>query len=670
MTSVFGTVLVANRGEIAIRVMRTLRRLGIRSVAIFSEADRDALHVALADEAILVGPAEATRSYLDIERVVAAAVASGAQAVHPGYGFLSENADFAEAVERAGLVFIGPRPESIRAMGDKRAAKDAAAALGVPTVPGFHREGATTDEELAERAASIGFPVMIKPAAGGGGKGMRVVREAPEIMPALAAARREARSAFGDDSLLLEKYVPDARHVEVQVLGDGEGHVIHLGDRDCSLQRRHQKVIEEAPAPNLPDEIRARIHADAVALAGSIRYRGVGTVEFVVPAADPTTYFFLEMNTRLQVEHPVTEAVTGLDLVELQLEVAAGLGTPLSQDEVRVSGHAVEARIYAEDGHQGFLPASGTVLTYAEPPGVRVDSGITTGSVIGTFYDPLMLKVTASGADRTAAFDALHAALGATVVLGVANNIGVLRELAVDPNVREGSMTTELIAAKRFGEKPVPLDDHAAAAAALAWLEHDRAERPPSLWNSIGAWRVGGFAPVPAQFVDDAGQTYAVKIVGAGSERQVVLAEEKPRHASILPSPAGAHEVVVSLDGVARTYSVAFDCVGGEDVMWVGRGGDAWRLRRPRRDHQAAKSGSDTRGGEVVSPMPGTVIVVARSEGEAVRQGDVIAVVEVMKMEYSLAAPIDGVVSSLLVSKGMQVARGQLVATVSAEASA
>jgi acetyl-CoA/propionyl-CoA carboxylase biotin carboxyl carrier protein len=666
---VFSTVLVANRGEIAVRVMRTLRRLGIRSTAIFSEADREALHVALADEGMLVGPADAASSYLDIERVVAAAVASGAQAVHPGYGFLSENANFAEACERAGLVFIGPRSESIRAMGDKRAAKDAAAALGVPTIPGFHREGAT-DEEFADRAASIGFPVMIKPAAGGGGKGMRVVRDAAEVTTALASARREAMSAFGDDTLLLEKYIPHARHVEVQILGDGEGQVIHLGDRDCSLQRRHQKVIEEAPAPNLPDEVRARIHADAVALASSIRYRGVGTVEFVVEAGDPSNYFFLEVNTRLQVEHTVTETVTGLDLVELQLKVAAGLGIPLTQDELRVSGHAVEARIYAEDGHQGFLPASGTILAYTEPTGVRVDSGITAGSVIGTSYDPLMLKVIASGPDRTAAFDALHSALGATVVLGVAHNVGVLRELAVDPNVREGSMNTELIASLHLGEKPVPLDDHTAAAAALAWLEHDRAESPRSLWNSIGAWRVSGYAPVPAQFLDDAGQTYACKIIGAGSERQVVLREDKPRHASITTSAARAHEVVVSLAGVARTYSVAFDCAGGEDVIWVGRDGDAWRLHRPRRDHPAPKSGPGTGAGEVLSPMPGAVVVVGRSVGESVSQGDVIVVVEAMKMEYSLAAPIDGVVSSLLVSMGTQVARNQLVAIVSPEVSA
>ncbi len=665
----FSTVLVANRGEIAIRVMRTLRRLGIRSIAVFSEADREALHVAIADEGMLVGPADAGSSYLDIERVVEAAVASGAQAVHPGYGFLSENANFAEACERAGLAFIGPRSETIRAMGDKRAAKDAAAALGVPTVPGFHREGAT-DEEFADQAASIGFPVMIKPAAGGGGKGMKVVREAAEFMPALASARREAVSAFGDDALLLEKFIPDVRHVEVQILGDGEGQAIHLGDRDCSLQRRHQKVIEEAPAPNLPDEVRARIHADAVAIASSARYRGVGTVEFVVEVGDPSNYFFLEVNTRLQVEHPVTETVTGLDLVELQLQVAAGLGMPLTQDEVRVSGHAVEARIYAEDGHHGFLPASGTVLTYTEPPGVRVDSGITAGSVIGTWYDPLMLKVIASGPDRTAAFDALHSALGATVVLGVAHNIGVLRELAVDPNVREGSMTTGLIAKLHLGAKPVPLDDHTATAAALAWLERDRAQSPQSLWNSIGAWRVSGHAPVSAQFVDDAGQTYALKIIGAGSEREVALREDKPRHVSITPSAARVHEVVVSLDGVARTYSVAFDGAGGEDVMWVGRGGDAWRLHRPRRDHPALSSGSGTGGGEVLSPMPGTVVVVGRSVGESVSQGDVILVVESMKMEYSMAAPIDGVVSSLLVSMGTQVARNQVVAIVSPKVSA
>ncbi|HEY3409712.1 MAG TPA: biotin carboxylase N-terminal domain-containing protein, partial [Propionicimonas sp.] len=542
----FNTVLVANRGEIAIRIMRTLRRLGIRSIAIYSEADREALHLALADEAMLVGPADARRSYLDIERVVAAALASGAQAVHPGYGFLSENAEFAEACVRAGLVFIGPHSETIREMGDKRAAKEVAATAGVPIVPGFHGADAS-DEDLVRHVATIGYPVIIKPAAGGGGKGMRVVSAAHEVADALASAHREARSAFGDDTLLLERYVLNARHIEVQIIGDGAGDVVHLGDRDCSLQRRHQKVIEEAPAPLLPDATRARIHADAVAIAKSVNYRGVGTVEFVVDAGDPSTYYFLEMNTRLQVEHPVTEMVTGLDLVELQLRVAAGEGIPLTQEQVQVTGHAVEARIYAEDGHHGFLPASGTVLTYAEPPWVRIDSGITVGSVIGTSYDPLMLKVIAWGHDRTEAFDALDASLASTVVLGVAHNIGVLRELANEAIVREGTMTTGLIAALGLGDKSVPLDDHTAAAAALAWLEHDRANAPQSIWTAAGAWRVGGYAPITPPFVDDVGQTYMPTIVGAGSEQRVVVGDGEPQLAAITTSPATDQVVVVSL---------------------------------------------------------------------------------------------------------------------------
>jgi acetyl-CoA/propionyl-CoA carboxylase biotin carboxyl carrier protein len=662
----FSKVLVANRGEIAVRIMRTLHRLGIRSVAIFSEADRHALHVAVADEAMLVGPAEAGSSYLDIERVIAAAVASGAQAVHPGYGFLSENADFAEACERSGLVFIGPRSASIRVMGDKRAAKDAAAALGIPTVPGFHREGAT-DEELADQVALIGFPVMVKPAAGGGGKGMHVVREPSGVAPALASARREATSAFGNDALLVERYLPAARHVEVQIVGDGEGRAIHLGDRDCSLQRRHQKVIEEAPAPFLPDDARAHMRSDAVAVAKSVNYRGVGTVEFVVDAGDPSTYFFLEMNARLQVEHPVTERVTGLDLVELQLRVAAGEGLAITQDEVRIEGHAVEARIYAEDGHHGFLPASGTVLAYDVAPQVRVDSGITLGSVIGTWYDPLMLKVTAWGPDRTAALDALESALGATVVLGVAHNIGVLKELAGDRRVREGSMTTGLIAELRLGEKPASLDDHTVAAAALAWLGRDRASGPASVWRAVGAWRVGGVAPVCSEFVDDAGHTYTASITGPVGACQVDLGDGQPRGASMTPSPARTGHVVVSLADRARSYAVAFDDAGSEDVMWIGRGGDAWQLHRPRRDHAAPKAGLGIDGGEVLSPMPGAVVVVARSVGDVVLKGDVIVVVEAMKMEYSLAAPCDGIISSLPVALGGQVVRNQVVAVVSPE---
>ena len=665
----FTTVLVANRGEIAVRVLRTLRRMGVGSVAIFSDADREALHVSMADVAVHVGPADARSSYLSIERVVAAALQAGAQAIHPGYGFLSENADFAGACELAGIAFVGPRSENITAMGDKRAAKDAVAALGVPVVPGFHG-GGDSDLDLAAQVESIGFPVIIKPAAGGGGKGMHVVTEPSEVAAALASARREALSAFGDDSLLLERFVASARHVEVQVIGDGEGRVVHLGDRDCSLQRRHQKVIEEAPAPFLSDAVRDRMRSDAVAIAESVAYRGVGTVEFIVDADDPSSYFFLEMNTRLQVEHPVTEAVTGLDLVELQLRVAAGEGLPITQHDVQIEGNAVEARVYAEDGHRGFLPASGTVLAYDVPPGVRVDSGITRGSVVGTWYDPLLAKVIATGSDRAAAFDALDAALADIVVLGVAHNVGVLRQLVSDPRVREGSMTTRLIADLKLGEAAPELDSHALAAAVLGWQLHAGASVTPSVWDERGAWRVGGVSPVSTRVVDEGGLAYDVAVVGPPHECHVVVGEGPSLVATVVPVTSRDGDVVVTVDGVARRYSLAFDASGVQETIWIGRGGDSWPLRRPRRSDIARRSadGANT-GGELRSPMPGAVVVLPVSLGDSVREGAVIAVIEAMKMEYPLTAPFDGVMEALVVVLGTQVVRDQLVAVVTPEES-
>ena len=439
----FDTVLVANRGEIAVRVIRTLREMGIRSVAVFSDADAGARHVAEADIAVGIGPAPARQSYLNIDAVVAAAKRTGAQAVHPGYGFLSENAQFAAALQAAGIVFIGPPAAAIQTMGDKIAAKAAVSAFGVPVVPGVSRPG-LTDDDLIAGADEVGYPVLVKPSAGGGGKGMRVVREPSELPAALVSARREAASAFGDDTLFLERFVLNPRHIEVQVLADGYGNVVHLGERECSLQRRHQKVIEEAPSPLLDPATRARIGAAACDTARSVDYTGAGTVEFIVSADRPDEFFFMEMNTRLQVEHPVTEMVTGIDLVELQVRIAAGEKLPIGQDDITMRGHAIEARVYAEDPARGFLPTGGDVLDLAEPegPGVRVDSGLAPGMVVGSEYDPMLAKVIAHAGDRPAALRALDRALADTAVLGVTTNIEFLRFLLADPDVAAGRLDT------------------------------------------------------------------------------------------------------------------------------------------------------------------------------------------------------------------------------------
>ncbi|WP_078057044.1 acetyl-CoA carboxylase biotin carboxylase subunit [Corynebacterium provencense] len=453
----FDTVLVANRGEIACRVIRTLRHMGLRSVAVYSDADHDAPHVTLADTAVHLGPAGAAASYLDIDRVISAARASGAGAVHPGYGFLSENADFVRACADAGIVFIGPPATAVETMGDKITARATVEARGVPTVPGISRPGLGDAELIAgvtgtDGGPGVEFPVLIKPSAGGGGKGMHVVEDASDLPEALATARREAASAFGDDTLFIEHYVDTPRHIEVQVLADTHGTVIHLGERECSLQRRHQKVIEEAPSPLLDEATRERIGRAACDAARACGYRGAGTVEFIVPADRPDHFYFMEMNTRLQVEHPVTEMITGTDLVELQIRVARGEPLPLDAEDVRVTGHAVEARIYAEDATTGFLPTGGTVTALRWPtgPGIRVDAGITVGQEIGTDYDPMLAKIIAHGTDRRQALERLDAALAATLLTGpgtggTGTNINFCRALLADPRVQDGDLDTGLL---------------------------------------------------------------------------------------------------------------------------------------------------------------------------------------------------------------------------------
>ena len=492
--ALFGKLLIANRGEIAVRIFRTCRALGIRTVAVYSEADRGARHVREADEAVAIGPAEALRSYLSIDRILDAARESAADAIHPGYGFLSQNGDFADAVAAAGVVFVGPPGAVHRLMGDKQAARRRMAAAGVPVLPGYDGDD-QRDARLAAEAERIGFPVLLKPARGGGGKGMRVVRAAAELTPSLAASRREALAAFGSDALLLERFVERSRHVEVQVVADAHGAVVHLGERECSIQRRHQKVVEETPSPALDAPRRRELCEAGVQAARAAGYRSAGTVEFLM--APDGRFYFLEMNTRLQVEHPVTEAVTGLDIVRLQLEVAAGQPLAVRQEDVAARGHAIECRVYAEDPARDDLPSPGRVLQLVEPsgPGIRVDSGLAAGDLVTVHYDPLLAKLVAWGADRAEAIQRASDALAATVVLGVATNLARLRAIVAHPAFAAGELDTGFIEAHaaelRTPEVPPPL---AVAALVLALRLARSRRKAPDPWQSLGPWRLGGGA--------------------------------------------------------------------------------------------------------------------------------------------------------------------------------
>jgi acetyl-CoA/propionyl-CoA carboxylase biotin carboxyl carrier protein len=651
---IFHTVLVANRGEIAVRVIRTLRAMGIRSVAVFSDADAGARHVAEADVAVGIGPAPARLSYLNIDAVVAAAKRTGAQAVHPGYGFLSENAQFAAALEAAGIVFIGPPVAAIQTMGDKIAAKTAVSAFDVPVVPGLARAD-LTDDDLIAAAADVGYPVLVKPSAGGGGKGMRVVHHPSELPAALASARREAGAAFGDDTLFLERFVLNPRHIEVQVLADGYGNVIHLGERECSLQRRHQKVIEEAPSPLLDEATRARIGAAACDTARSVDYTGAGTVEFIVSADRPDEFFFMEMNTRLQVEHPVTEMVTGVDLVELQVRIAAGDKLPIKQDDIAMSGHAIEARIYAEDPGRGFLPTGGAVLDLAEPdgPGVRVDSGLARGTVIGSEYDPMLAKVITHAADRQAALRALDRALADTAVLGVTTNIEFLRFLLADPDVVAGRLDTGLLDRRTPDFVPAePGDEELIVAAAYKWLR----VWPSSgdLWQVPSGWRMGERAPTTFRL--HAGErTDHVYLTGTPGAATAAV-EHGETHS--LAASLDGDRLAVTLDGLRTDYLVAT----ADHQIWLSGAGRTDVIDELR---EAPVRPDDEHSGdaELTSPMPGSVVAVGVADGESVDTGAVVVTVEAMKMEHALTAPVDGVVE-LLVAVGDQVKVGQPLARI------
>jgi acetyl-CoA/propionyl-CoA carboxylase biotin carboxyl carrier protein len=604
-------VLIANRGEIAVRIARTVHALGLRSAGVVTAADAraGAVHADAADVAVAIA------SYLDPEELLRAARAAGARSVHPGYGFLSENAAFAARVRDAGLTWIGPPPEAIALMGDKGAAKEAAARAGVPVVPA---------------GGDGGYPVIVKALAGGGGKGMRVVRAAEELEAATAAARREAMAAFGDDRVLVERYLERPRHIEIQVLADRHGACVHLGERECSLQRRHQKVLEEAPSPAVGPALRERMGAAAVALARACGYEGAGTVEFIAPA-DASEFFFLEMNTRLQVEHPVTELVYGVDLVEQQLRVAAGEPLALAQDELKPRGHAVEARLYAEDPAAGFLPATGTVRVYREPPGVRTDSGVRAGSEVGTEYDPLLAKVIAHGADRATALARLDRALAGFDLVGVTTNAAFTRALLAREDVRAGALDTGLLERALAELDAAPPADLVPA----AMLAAAGSARPP------GPWRRALAAHGEAR-VGDGG-------VSVGGRRW----EGAIRHGA-----DGAPRI--ALDGVERRYAVAQE----DDRVWIARDGHHLDVRAERRAHAGAAA-----AGSLEAPMPGTVLLVHVADGDRVAAGDVLLVLESMKMELSIAAPHAGTVSGLALAPGDRVALGQpLVAVEAGEA--
>lgn len=690
----FDTVLVANRGEIAVRVIKTLRAMGIRSVAVYSDADVDARHVREADIAVRLGPAPARESYLSIEKVVDAAVRSGAQAVHPGYGFLSENSLFAAALADAGIVFLGPPAKAIEVMGDKITAKKTVTAFGVPVVPGIAEPG-LTDDQLIAAAAEIGYPVLVKPSAGGGGKGMRRVADPADLPAALVSARREAGAAFGDDTLFLERFVNRPRHIEVQVLADKFGNVVHLGERECSLQRRHQKVIEEAPSPLLDAQTRARIGTAACNTARSVDYVGAGTVEFIVSADQPDEFFFMEMNTRLQVEHPVTEMVTGVDLVECQVRVAAGQRLARTQDEIHLIGHAIEARVYAEDPGRGFLPTGGTVLALSEPQGagVRVDSGISVGTVVGSDYDPMLSKVIARGDTRADALDALDRALEQTVLLGVTSNIEFLRFLLADDDVQAGRLDTALLDRRVIDFVPAePTDDDFIAAAAYHWLRRWPATGGDP-WSTPSGWRLGTPAPTAIRlaagevvrhvfitgtpdsatvWLEHAGSTNAAPGSAAAPElpgtAAVGLAARpldlaiRSLSAALVDGQTGpdrsSAELTLTVDGLRRTLRTA----EADKQLWVSGEGRVAVLREVA---EASVRGDAAHIGdaEIRSPMPGSVIATPVASGATVAVGDPVIVIEAMKMEHALTAPVAGTVE-VLAAPGAQVKLDQVLVRV------
>jgi 3-methylcrotonyl-CoA carboxylase alpha subunit len=670
----FTKILIANRGEIACRVAATARRMGIRTVAVYSEADAGAKHVAVCDEAVLIGPAAVKESYLCGDKIIAAAKATGAQAIHPGYGFLSENAAFADQVEAAGLAFIGPPASSMRAMGSKSAAKQLMEQANVPLVPGYH--GDNQDPELLHREADrIGYPVLLKASAGGGGKGMRVVERSEDFAAALASCKREAISSFGDDKVLAEKYLTRPRHIEIQVFADTHGNCVYLHERDCSVQRRHQKVLEEAPAPGMPAERRAAMGEAAVAAARAVGYVGAGTVEFI--ANQDGSFYFMEMNTRLQVEHPVTEMITGTDLVEWQLRVAAGQPLPKKQHELAIHGHAIEARVYAENPEKGFLPSIGTLRHMATPaavefelggtPGgspaaVRIDSGVREGDAISPFYDPMIAKLIVWGADRAQALARMSQALSEFQIVGLATNIAFLKRLVEGTAFSTADLDTGLI--ERHGDtlfpQPKAAPGTALALAALALVESEKdssaavSANGADPWGQAGGWRLNGAYQRQLSFTDDYAaatdaKAYQVRLTYQAHGWDIEMAGVSSPLA--LVSRDGA-DLSIRLGDTSTHGSVRRD----GDLFHVFTGGRHYTLAFD--DPMAHAGEHEAGGGRLTAPMPGKVVAVMASSGQEVKKGQALVIMEAMKMEHTIAAPSDGLVEEVLYQVGDQVADG------------
>ncbi|MCH7941598.1 MAG: acetyl/propionyl/methylcrotonyl-CoA carboxylase subunit alpha [Proteobacteria bacterium] len=631
----FDKILIANRGEIACRVMDTARRLGVATVAVYSDADAHARHVAMADEAHAIGPAPPLESYLRGDAIIAVALACGASAIHPGYGFLAENAGFARACAAAGVVFIGPKPETIEVMGDKARAKSLVEQAGVPVIPGY--DGGQDQAAMAEAAGDMGLPILIKPVAGGGGKGMRLVEAMDDFIAALEGARREARSAFGDDRVMLEKYLERSRHIEVQVFGDGQGNVVHLFERDCSIQRRHQKIIEEAPAIGLSEAARNALTEAACAAARAAGYVGAGTVEFLVDGDG--AFYFLEMNTRLQVEHPVTEMITGVDLVEWQLRIAAGEPLPLAQEDITARGHAIEARLCAEDPARDFLPSTGTVYRFRTGPehaDTRLDSGLREGDAVSPHYDPMIAKLVVRGADRGQAIDRMGKLLAEVQIAGVASNAAFLAAIMRHPEFSRGALDTGFVGREleTLAPPPAPAPDRALAIAAGHCMA-SRASAPP--WGRVDGWRLNLPARQDLVFLD------------GGVERRVTLFGDR-----------------IEVDGRTHDRRLAEgDAAVCEGEVTVFLDGASYRLRVRGRLSRAVDEAAP--GGHLTAPMPGRVVAVTVEAGARVTRGQTLMVIEAMKMEHGIAAPADGVVERVNYEVGDSVEEGVEVIVLSAD---
>lgn len=667
----FERILIANRGEIACRIIDTCRRLGVETVVVYSDADASARHVRRADHAIRIGPAEADQSYLNIDRIIQAAVESGAEAIHPGYGFLAENADFARAVDNAGLVLIGPSAKTMDIMGSKAAAKKHMETAGVPLIPGYHGDD-QGDEILLEKAAEIRFPLMLKAAAGGGGKGMRTVGSKAEFAEALAAARREAVGAFGDDRMILERYLPRPRHIEAQIFGDSHGNVVHLFERDCSSQRRHQKVIEEAPAAGLDVNVRDNLLDAAIKAARAVDYRGAGTVEFLV---DGDEFFFLEMNTRLQVEHPVTELITGLDLVEWQLRVAAGQKLPLQQEEIRMSGHAMEARIYAEDPARGFMPSTGKVSVLDLPYGesVRIDSGIEAGDEVSVHYDPMIAKLIVYGDSRQSCLLQLNRALAASFIAGPTTNLGFLQALAGSKAFARGEIDTGLLdrdLESIAGTDAAPPVEAGMAAAGYWLLTQEQAAAGQSPWDTVDGWRLGRPAARSIELASGNWQS-RLEATGTGGQYEItVAADDEPASEN---SPGASHEInlrpvdgqLYSLQSGTQRHNLYIHAAKSGNHIEVCMDNRRWSFSRLTRFH-AAGPGADA-DGRLLAPMPGKILQLNVQAGQSVSEGEVLLIMEAMKMELAIKSPIDGQVLEIGVSQDETIEADTLLLVVEPE---